>query len=990
MDIQRWKRAQALFNEIIDKNLDDREEFLREACGSDLSLYNDVLALLKADQVTDFPLDRPVNGVGVIYSDKLSSGDTVARYKILDFIGSGGMGEVFVARDTRLNRKVALKFLPSHLTSLAKIKTRFIREAQAAAALGHNNIVTIYEVAEHDGRPFIAMEYLEGETLRELMNRGFTDVKSILRIVIDICSGLNAAHQIGIVHRDIKPENIKCTGSGQVKILDFGIAKTPDATRITVSGSPLGTANYMSPEQAKAEIVDHRSDIFAVGVILHEMITGKPPFARDQFISTIQAVISDSVPRLVSNNFEIPVGLQEIIDRALAKIPDERYPNVKKLSADISILLQQLSTSSPGAAVETSGTPLKALAVLYLRNLGDPQDEYLCYGITEDLIIDLLRISSLRVAPMRSILNFKNHNTPLAIIAQKLKVKYVLDGTLHKANDTIRLSSQLIDIEQDSILWADRWEQSANNLPHIKRSLALQVSRSLNIDDRNLSTLQLGILDTNNSLAYEYYLRGKYTFKHKKDTQDLEICLGLYQKALTLDVDLLHARVGIAEVYIYQGRIDLAKQELEQSLESARFGKLKPVEGDILRLLAELYVGQSDWKQSDTNIRQSLTISREIGDLAGEVQSLGILVSVLTNQAQFDEALTLFERIIEINRRLQNEDKVGDALKNMGRVYRQKGDYNRAEELYTQALHIARQQENLPLEAACLGNLGNLYVFRDDYDAALKKYTSALKIDTILNNKSSLQTRHTNIAHILESRGEYGAALEHINKAISISKDLGDRRVLTHSLTEKSEIYLNLGDYEGSYDAASEALGLAKSIDYPQGISHAYMQLGVTSRWMGQKAEAEGFYRKALVIAEQTGLRRSLAWIYLLQGELHFDRPDHYGCHECFEKAQAIAEEIGEQGISLRAKAHRVALAAIDQQVTSQLTHMESLLSDAEDHITVRNNILVRRLMGQMMIENGTPQQQADGRQILEDVQVAAENKGLTTEMKLIRSFLKR
>ncbi len=992
MDSRNWEKVKILFGQALEISPDKREEFLLEACGNDVELYQEVLSLVREDQSDDSPLDSPaIADIGAL-GYRLSPGDRVDQYEILNHIGSGGMGDVFLAFDTKLGRKVALKFLSGHVASMPSVRARFMREARAAAGLTHPNIVTIYEVSERDHVPFIAMEYLEGRPLREVMDAGLADMREVLRIVLGICRGLSKAHSCEIVHRDIKPENVYIGENGDVTILDFGIAKTREAPDLTLPGSPLGTANYMSPEQARGTTVDHRSDIFSTGVVLYEMITGRPPFARSGFAETVQAVISEPAPRLMSFRIDIPRGLQDVVDRALAKSPDDRYQSFDELITVLSGLL----SGSPGcepddnaALADRSG--VKSVAVLYLQNLGDPGDEYLCHGITEDLIVDLTRISSIRVVPKRSILRFRNRDEDIVSIGTKLNVEYVLDGSIHKFNGSIRLSAQLVNIGSGMNVWADRWEESSGNLPQIKRALALGIASSLGVNLSVLSRLRVGNPDTSNSAAYEYYLRGKYTFEHKRDTQDLEVSLGLYKKALEFDEALIAARAGVAEVLRHQGSVERALDELESCLDLARSGKMRPDEATVLRLLAELHTGQSRWDRALACCADSVAISREIGDVAGEAQTLSCQITILLNEAKYDDALAAFDRVVEINRRLRDEEKVAEALKNMGKLYRQRGDYDRAEDLYEEALGLARRQGKLALESACLGNLGNVHLCRDNHDEAMKYYRSALEIDERLDNKASLQAWLSNIAHILKSRGDFRGALEHTSTAISMSKSLGDQRLLTHSLGSKCEILRELGEYDGAVEAAREALQIADSIKYSQGMSSARLHLGTALMWAEQAEEAETYCNQALQISRSAGLRRAEAWAHLMIGELLFNGPRSEECLENLSKAADIAGDIGDQDALVRSRAFMIALSARTGDISGPVKEMKHLLSEYENCGDIRIGLFMRRLLGQMLLEGGRSKiEQEQGRELLKEVLLAAESKGLMSEIKRLRILLRQ
>lgn len=917
----------------------------------------------------------------------LTPDTTVSHYKIVRKISSGGMGDVYLGLDTELDRRVALKFLPPNLCRDEDCRKRFMREARAAAGLSHNNIVTIYEVSVHRESLFIAMELVEGESLKELIARGLPDARAIIRILLEVCRGLATAHAKNIVHRDIKPGNILLKDDGTVKIVDFGIARVGETMRLTSPGSLVGTVGYMSPEQARGEDADTRSDIFSIGILAYEMIAGRTPFDRRDFAATINAVIHEPVPPLspYRSDLEVPGFLYKIIERALAKDVSERYQSIKAMAEDLASLL------SPSGDENTGLRSVKAVAVMPLRNLGPETDDYLSYGITEDLIVDLTRVNSLRISPLRSVVALQKRDVDLKTVASDLNVGFVFDGSLQKNETTLRLSVQLVDVERNRVIWAERWEEPSESLPHVKKALAHGVARALGVDISTFGPLRIGAPATSDSLAYEYYLRAKYAFDHKRDSQDLEVALGLYRKALDLDGALVAAVAGTAEILIYQGNFEKAESQLLSGLEVAEKQAMKPEQAAIFRLLCELHSAQSRWPQAMDYSRRAVEILKELHDLAGEARALGSQISILLHRSEFDKALALFDRVVELNRMLADDEKVAEAFKNMGKIHRQMADYDRAVELYEEALKLARKQGNLSLEAACLGNLGNVHLCRDNYDAALRNYDLALAIDTRLGNKASTQAWHTNIAHIVKSRGDYRKALEHINSALATSEDLGDRRVYVHGQCTKCEIYLELGDNDAAREAAERALATAEELNYVPGISAACLLLGSTMFWKGDHGKAEEYYDRALEVAEEKGLKRNIAWAHLQIGELHFAGARMKTSLEHFEKAARISSEIGEINVVYRSRAHMIALSSGDGDSQKAISELRQLRSDAEGRVDLRNSLLIKKLLGQLLMKNdGGDEAVAEGRSLLENVLRTAENNGLATEIRQVRAILKQ
>jgi serine/threonine protein kinase len=424
----------------------------------------------------------------------LSSGHRLGPYEILSPIGAGGMGEVLKAKDTRLQRTVAVKVLPSELASDAERRSRFEREAHAASALNHPNITTVFDIGEDEGTHYIVMELVEGKTLRELLDEGPLSTDKLLPIATQIAEGLAKAHGAGIVHRDIKPENVMVTDDRLVKILDFGLAKlvpqgseegseAPTETRVTQQGVFMGTVPYMSPEQAASRRVDYRSDQFSFGSILYEMATGKRAFKKQTVPETLAAIIEEDPEPIRKLNEAVPGELSAILERCLAKDPAGRYESTGDLARELKSVPETLSpwrarrrvlwgaaavvvvllAAAVGPSLKglwdqltsrAGPAPIESIAVLPLRNLsGDPEQEYFSDGMTEALITDLAKVSGLKVIAPHSAMRYKGTDKPLAEVARELGVDAVVEGSALRAGDTVRIMAQLIDPKTEQALW---------------------------------------------------------------------------------------------------------------------------------------------------------------------------------------------------------------------------------------------------------------------------------------------------------------------------------------------------------------------------------------------------------------------------------------------------------------------------------------------------------------------------------------------------------
>ena len=516
----------------------------------------------------------------------LATGTRLGHYEILEPIGSGGMGEVYRARDTKLDRQVALKLLREELTTDPRRVKRFEQEARAASALNHPNIVHIYDIGEHEGRPFIAMELVEGRTLRALLDSGPLPTKTLLDLGTQLAEGLAKAHAAGIVHRDLKPENIVVTEEGLLKILDFGLAKlvpgpSPEdsevktRTKATVEGTILGTVPYMSPEQAAGRPVDFRSDQFALGSILYEMATGRVAFEKETIPQT-QAAIIEAEPRpLAELNPQLPGQLTAIVRRCLSKDPQQRYDSTRDLSRELASLQQTeapvnrrrflLRAAGVFAAVLVIALGLQlrrsvleppsidSLAVLPLKNLsGDPEQEYFADGMTEALISDVAKIGSLKVISSTSALRYKNTDKPLPQIARELNVDAVLEGSVLRVGERVRINAQLIEAATDQHLWADSYERDLRDVLSLQREVARAIADEIRIQLTSEESALLSRASAVKPQAHEAYLKGRF-YWNKKTPQAYERANEYFTQAIEIDPNYALAHAALADTYTEYG-----------------------------------------------------------------------------------------------------------------------------------------------------------------------------------------------------------------------------------------------------------------------------------------------------------------------------------------------------------------------------------------------------------------------------------------------------
>ena len=487
-------------------------------------------------------------------------GQTISHYKVTRTLGSGGMGVVYEAEDTLLGRRVAVKFLPEAMAQDNQLIERFQREARAASALNHPNICTIHAIEQHGGQHFIVMELLEGQTLGQVMTRQPFTVDKLLPMAIQIADALESAHAKGIVHRDIKPANLFVTARGQVKVLDFGLAQIgtteifpPGATDskmdtmagggLTSPGSTVGTVLYMSPEQARGQLVDARTDLFSLGTVLYQMASGKTPFQGDTSAVIFDAILNrEPVPMSVENP-AAPAQFGHILAKLLEKDRTLRCQSATELKTDLNRLKRDLesgnkqaassSESKNGAAKSSSST--KSVAVLYFENLsGVREDEYLRDGITEDIITELSKIRGINTYSRPTVLAFRDKQVTPGQVGQQLKAAYVLTGSLRRAGTRLRITTQLVDTHTDFPLWSERYDREMKDVFEVQDEIARKIAEALRVTLSPQELEALAIKPTENLQAYDLYLRGK-RYARRQTRQDLEFALQMFENAVSID-----------------------------------------------------------------------------------------------------------------------------------------------------------------------------------------------------------------------------------------------------------------------------------------------------------------------------------------------------------------------------------------------------------------------------------------------------------------------
>ncbi len=492
----------------------------------------------------------------------LPAGLRLGSYEILSPLGTGGMGEVYRARDTKLDRDVALKVLPSDLASDPLALERFEREAKAIAALSHPNILSIFDFGRDNGVAYAVTELLEGETLRQRLSEGALPLRKAVEFGAAMAQGLAAAHEKGIVHRDLKPENVFLTRDGRLKLLDFGLARVtspgPDGSASTAGtsigatepGAILGTVGYMSPEQVRGLSADHRSDIFSFGVVFYEMLTGRRAFRRDSAVETMMAILKEEPPELAEGSRTLPPELVEIVTHCLEKRPEERFQSARDLAFALRFGEREESSASFRLAAAAAPEKGPSIAVLPFRNMSsDREAEYFSDGMTEEILNTLAQIPALAVAARTSSFAYKGKDTDVRKIGQELGVWTVLEGSVRRAGRRLRVTAQLIDVASGYHLWSDRFDREMQDVFAVQDEIARAIAQTLKVRLLGAPDAPIVVQTTQDAEAYNRYLKGRYFWSRRQARKAIEE----FEAAVALDPGYAAAYLGIADSYAVWG-----------------------------------------------------------------------------------------------------------------------------------------------------------------------------------------------------------------------------------------------------------------------------------------------------------------------------------------------------------------------------------------------------------------------------------------------------
>ncbi|MCH7962347.1 MAG: protein kinase [Bacteroidetes bacterium] len=739
-------------------------------------------------------------------------GKSISHYKIIEKLGGGGMGVVYKAEDSKLDRFVALKFLPPELTRDEESKKRFIHEAKAASALEHTNICNIHEIDEtDDGQIFIVMSSYEGETLKKKIERGPLKIDNAIDITIQIAEGLVKAHESDIIHRDIKPANIFITNDGVVKILDFGLAKVVGQTQLTQLGTTSGTVAYMSPEQTKGEEVDNRTDIWSLGVVFYEMLSGTLPFKGDYDQAIIYSIINEYPDFISKIRADIPLQIENIISKILDKNPEKCYQSMNQLLENLQKTLKEInegrSKKEPILKFHRKHfklaicfytfiviTPMSLIgyfwfsnddltkpvliALLPLKNITtNSEQEWFTDGMTDAIITDLARISGLRVISRYSVMKYKNSNKISSEIAEDLGVSYIIEGSVVKIEDQVRIRIRLIEVSSNEYLWAEDYEGNFTNVLDLQSRIAREIAEEIKVKLTSQEQILLTSNNTINPEAYEAYLKGNF-YLYQLSKEALITALQYYNLALQLDGNYALAYAGIAQVWMFRAQMGYipmatASENVKPFAEKAL--ELDSNLAEVHYMLAVMYTfGEWKWDLAIQEWENTLRLNPNFAEArAFYSHALFILNRPYEAIYQIGYALELdpfndllknlyamglmyahrYDDVIELlEKRLKADASDPLALSTLKSAYHQTKMYEKALEIWRASFEVKGDQE--AIDALNRGNL------EGGYNIALKRVA-----ETMIERSKTKFVTPWQIATLYTRAGMYNEALNWFNKA---------------------------------------------------------------------------------------------------------------------------------------------------------------------------------------------------------------------------------
>lgn len=681
-------------------------------------------------------------------------GETVSHYKIVEKLGEGAMGVVYRAEDTKLKRTVALKFLPKELTRDQEARERFLREARAAAALDHQNICAVHEIDEtEDDQVFIAMACYEGETLSQKIALAPLDLDDAIDIAVQTAKGLGKAHEKNILHRDIKPANIIITGDGVVKIIDFGLARLRGGdTRLTSAGTTMGTASYMSPEQAQGADVDHRSDIWSLGVIIYQMISGQLPFKGDHQLGVLYAIVNKKPQPLTALRTGVPAELERIVNKTLAKDPSQRYQHTDDLIADLKKLKRETEPELIAGPKSTVIEPAKRPARVYLRagivflaviiaaaayfifkdkwknsiavlpfvDLSPQKDqEYFCDGMTDDIITKLTRFGALKVISRTSVMRYKDTAKDIKTIGKELGVAAILEGSIRKEKNNIRVTAQLINIQDGFHLWADTFDRELESVFDVQDEVSNAIAEALQVKLSPGIPKSQEVSRPKDIEAYEYCLKGMHILDSRyiiyEREEDFQAAIKMFKKALEIDPNYVRSYFGLGYAYELHWEFTGKKEEdLDKMITVVKKAyRMFPDSMLSIQGMAWINFRQGNYDKAYRYFKRAQKVAPEIS-VSKINHGMGFF---LASQGLYRRAVKYFSREVEL------DPFYLYAQQWLGNCFAYLGEFEKA------VIHYKKAMEISPNDVYSMGRYAKFLIMMKKYGEAGEVLARAEKID---------------------------------------------------------------------------------------------------------------------------------------------------------------------------------------------------------------------------------------------------------------------